>query len=427
MAFCTECGFKLPEEALFCPNCGAAHSPATDKIKEEPVAVQPAQDSTDSTAFEPMQPEAEPKIPQQPIVEGFAENTGSAPAYSPAAPSGIPTPPSPNKSGWSGTKITIVVCSIVLGVALLAGGAYWAFSQFIKGWEKLGNAIESSMPYDEPEFTQQPATGSVLGSGYVGDGLYYISINGAEKYEDVNGSPALRIFYTFTNNFDYPVEAWNVLQLDAVQDGEDLEVTYFWDEAQEDFNDGLKIRTGVTVQCCYAVVYDPNGGVVDFKVSAYDSSQGTGRVIASFDPADLPGVPIISGIAPVSDPQWTMQIPDSGIIDEDYFISVDKAEMVEDDEYGSCIRVYYSFTNKDDEPNSMYMAVTPYAYQDGVGLRNTLAERIETDSDFYQDVAPGKTLVVSCLFKLRSSSPVEAEVESDEYYNEVVGATFILD
>lgn len=35
MPYCRHCGFKLPDDALFCPNCGAAVSPATPKSRPE--------------------------------------------------------------------------------------------------------------------------------------------------------------------------------------------------------------------------------------------------------------------------------------------------------------------------------------------------------------------------------------------------------
>lgn len=41
---------------------------------------------------------------------------------------------------------------------------------------------------------------TVAGSGYVGNGGYYITVTGAEEFTDVDNEPAIRIYFDFTNN-----------------------------------------------------------------------------------------------------------------------------------------------------------------------------------------------------------------------------------
>jgi len=62
MAFCTECGFKLPDDAVFCPNCGASliTAPKNENVGVEAPAAPAQADFTVAPAAEVPLSEAVP-------------------------------------------------------------------------------------------------------------------------------------------------------------------------------------------------------------------------------------------------------------------------------------------------------------------------------------------------------------------------------
>ena len=181
---------------------------------------------------------------------------------------------------------------------------------------------------EEEDLINMP--GAVIGSGYVGNEKYYIEIIGAEDIIDVDGEPAIRVYYNFTNYFDYPVSDDEVLGFDVSQGGNDLVDTYAAEDCDVEYNYLKKIHTGVTIQCCYIFKYDPYGGAISFSICGYDDGEEAGTVDATLDPSNLPGTPAPFVIKPVADPQWTTNIPGEGTLDDYYYVSVESAELIED-------------------------------------------------------------------------------------------------
>ncbi len=267
-------------------------------------------------------------------------------------------------------------------------------------------------------------TANVAGSGYVGNSDFYITVTGAEDIIDVDGDPAIRIYYDFTNCYydHYSLSAYDNLGYYATQDGSDLYETYYDDTTVN--NCLYNIRPDITIQCWAEFKCDPSGGNIDFAIYGYDDGEDGGVVYATFDPNNLPGPPAPYVVVPVTDPQWTTQLPETGDL-EGIYVEVGDAESVTDANGYAAVRVYYQFTNNTTYDTSFYEETYTYAYQDGISLETTY-ETVDsdTDTDYYTTISPGQTITVSCVFKLRNqTSPIEAEVES--YSGEsAVGATY---
>lgn len=543
MAFCTECGSKLPDDAVFCPNCGKSMAstaknesiapseiiqeeiktieyaaPAAAEAKPEPTAFQtsgvyvaPTQASYSAPAqgtYAP--PEQNAYVPPQnnyapPYQGGYApqpQNQYNQPnSYGYQPYQGMP----PKKSGG---KTAIIVISSVVAVIIIAivlilalgkdpyvgywetvsvdtgdgltedyygtsivgslsmqinsdGSAYLASAyntEVYEGtWEETDNGIEISANDETHDFeyednqlimtedgetfyfeqvdgdinnpsvphgssadtsvdtSTEETSGTVAGSGYVGDGDFYISIVGAEDFTDIDGEPAIRVFYEFTNNYydDYSSSAYDMLSYYATQDGYDLDQTYSSDDYSVANNIYYNIRVGLTMQCAAEFKYDPYGGSVDFGICDYYDGESAGAVYASYVPGSFPGAPAPYVIAPIDDPQWTLGLPTEGALDS-FYVAVTDAEQTTDADGNPAIRVYYEFTNNSTYSTNLYTELYIYTYQDGVSLDQAYTyEESETDSNFYSDIAPGASINTSCVYVLRNqSSPVEAEVEA---------------
>jgi len=286
---------------------------------------------------------------------------------------------------------------------------------------------EPVQPSEPPASPDAPKnTPSVSGGGTVSNGEFYISIVGAEEFEDLDEQPAIRIYYEYTNNFDFSESPFNTLDWEATQDGKELDYAFCWENVEASDNEYVNVRPGYTLQCCKQYKYNPDGGTVDITFYGYSSGKSGGTVKASYVPGQLPGAPSPLKYEPITDPQWTKELDSEGYLDEGKcYVEVTDAELIEDSYGFDAIRVYYSFTNYGDEAASFYEATYPVAYQDGIGLVQSYAEiSSDTDDRTTESVLPGKKAQVSCVFRLRNgSSAVEAEVEGVEYYY-AVGQTY---
>lgn len=265
---------------------------------------------------------------------------------------------------------------------------------------------------------------NVAGSGYIANSDFYITVTGAEDIIDAEGDPAIRIYYDFTNYYydHYSICPYDCVGYYATQDGSDLYETYYDDTTVN--NSMYNIRPDITIQCWVEFKCNPGGGPIDFAIYGYDEGEAGGVVYATYDPNNLPGAPTPYVVVPVTDPQWTTQLPETGDLDSIY-VEVGDAESVTDANGYAAVRVYYQFTNNTSYDTSFYNETYTYAYQDGISLETTY-ETVDsdTDIDYYTTISPGQTITVSCVYKLRNqTSPIEAEVES--YSGEsAVGATY---
>lgn len=518
MAFCTQCGAFLRENAHFCTQCGAScrsNSEFSESISAEinktPQAVFSAPSSENGKEAASVQSENK-----------YVSSSGTAqerPLYVPPFTAGGYIPPQIELRRNSGSKKTAVAALGIVGVLIIALAliialgihssknsvfGYWEsveidFGNGIFVDEYLGNSMKGVMKLQinedgticfESAFSaqhfegnwiwegselrvrfddmagrirlegkqlilddgnmralfekstgdiyggaaesptakaEQAPTQSVAGSGDVSNGEFHISIVGAQQVEDYDGSPAVRMFFEFTNNFDYPVAADDVLDYELYQDGTKLSRTYSWTEDEIRYNDILAIRPGITILCACDFPYSPNGGSLDFSVFGWQEEKAGGVVTASYMPQALPGAPAPYVIKPVADPKWTLRIPSESEVDE-YYVSVKDAAKTTDAIGNDALRVNYEFTNSTDSPISMGDALFCRAYQDGIQLLEVNAHTVtKSDEAMYEPVQPGQTISCSCVYRLRNlTSAVEAEVESAISYF-AVGQTYYID
>lgn len=535
MAFCTECGSKLPDDAIFCPNCGASMTASgknDNSASEEVKAVEYSapvsatfqnEAASDTTSFQTSgvfnePPQGNVSIPSQgtyappvqnnyvpPFQGGYAPqpqppyNTQNTYGYQPqggafgAPPKkklgagaivgivlggvlllvligyfiGIAIPSDPYVGYWEsvsvdtgdgitddyyGTSIVGALCvqinsdnSVYLASSTNAEIVDGTWDENDKGitittyddtydfvlknkqlilqkdgeafyFEKAeGDINNPTIPrgYDSEGGTE--LSSGVAGSGYVDNGDSYISIIGAEDITDVDGDDAIRVYYEYTNYYedDYSSSAYNALAYDVAQDGNQLQETYAAYESSVANNASYYIRQGLTIQCFVEFKYNRNGGSVDINIYGYYEGEDGGMVTATYTPGSLPGAPDPYVITPVSDPQWTMDLPAEGDLDN-FYVAVNDAELITDANGDKAIRIYYEFTNNSDYTTSIGDELYILTYQDGISLDYTnAAQDSETDMNYYTEVAPGSSITVTCIFVLRNqTSPVEAEVEA---------------
>ena len=112
MAFCSECGFKNPDDARFCGNCGKPLSQPSYQPSAQPTpAHQPAPTPQPAAAPPTVQP---------------------APAYQ-APPTQPATPP---KSGGGGKSCLGCGCTFLIVAAIIIGICCWAGYEYIKNHEE---------------------------------------------------------------------------------------------------------------------------------------------------------------------------------------------------------------------------------------------------------------------------------------------------
>lgn len=283
-------------------------------------------------------------------------------------------------------------------------------------------AAPSSDDASAPEAaTEEPATEEVAEevpsgtafepvSNNVGD--YTLSIVGAEYFDDIDGEPAIRFYYDFTNNTDDVACA--IIELDwyVSQDGYELVETY--DSAEDDVpeygNEDLYILPGMTIRCISEYAFKPDGGEVEYTVSDWRTEEG---VTATFSPDALPGRPADLEMPVITDCTWAADLPTSGDFEEGlYSFSIGDYEIVESYDGGKAVRIYADFTNNSDEETTFWAQSVYYALQDGVEIESGYAaEELETDGTTSEYVQPGQTVTCSLVYELRGDSPVELILE----------------
>lgn len=347
MAFCPQCGTRLPGYAVFCPNCGCSQ-----ELPPESPATQ------------------EKKVPVSAV---------------------------PKKTRRGGKPAVLILSAL----------AVFLFAAAILMWSRTGGAPPAPRP--------AKTSGMIAGSGYVGQRRYYVTVNGAEQFTDLDGDSALRVYFEFTNeNRDLSsISAASALCVQASQDGKELEIAYSIDNAAVD-SAGLFIRPGVTIQAGGAFKYKPGGGAVEVSVFGRGEDKAGGVVSATYLPENLPGAPPPFAAAPVDAPNWTEGLSHQGEVDF-CFVSIYDAVSIRDVHGEPAIRIYFAFTNGHSEEISMDAALSSMAYQDGIALVPSHTEpELEPDGAYYENVAPGDTVLTSRVFRLRNTrSPVEASVEKD--------------
>ena len=283
-------------------------------------------------------------------------------------------------------------------------------------------ATEATEPATE---ATEPATGATepvteateKNYPYVGQPIPWMfgtfTLVGAELVEEGINTAVFRYYYDFTNTSEKSLRPQENIAAAVYQNGELC--TYAWTELEDDFADkyqisDLLVRPGCTVRCMEQFEIDPGLGEVEIMFSTSGSEES---ITVYFDPADLPGVPEEFELEPIPDPTWTDVLFDGGVYNGDYYVYIDRGEIVEGVDGERILRVYFDFTNNSAEEASFWMNSLIHAYQDGLELRSGYPlTYVDEDNMYYEFVAPGETISVSVCFELRGSSNVEIELEN---------------
>ena len=251
--------------------------------------------------------------------------------------------------------------------------------------------------------------------GTIGD--YDVTILGAEALEN-DGEPVIRFWYDFTNHSDSFVSASSALFTEGAQNGMKLSWAYTFDSAPEEYYANVTLAPGRSIRCVEEYGYDPDGGLVAFRLQDWDD-----ELIYYADPQNLSGAPEDSFVMEKDDgiPAYVKDLETAGNGVE--ILRCESAEGYFDDE--ELVRIYYSFTNETDEETSFFMEYDVYVLQDGYGLFDGYPEDDVDEDDLYmEDIAPGETIVCSCVYEVRGDSPLVVIVEPSWNDNEPVGAAF---
>lgn len=276
-----------------------------------------------------------------------------------------------------------------------------------------------------PATPAAPAATNALASGSW-DGST-VAIVGAEAFKDADGADAVRVYYDYTNTSDETTYAASEVYYSFVQDGVELESTYaaYDKEVAEDDNDYLYVRPGVTIRCVAEYSMNPDGGPVVVSLSNYWNEAENATI--ELQPQNLPGRPSSPlPVVPITDPQWLAGWPTEGKCDTAYVI-IDKAEIVDSYDGKKLLRVYFTYTNNGTEASSLWMDTYIYAYQDGVELANGIpATDVPEDDNYYNNVDPGKTIIVSICYEISGESPIEVEI-TDGWNDDGIGCIFTVE
>ena len=270
--------------------------------------------------------------------------------------------------------------------------------------EAPGGPEEPAALSEQPQETA-PAPASSLDpvSGDLGD--CHVDILSAEPFEDAEGQPGIRFYYDFTNNSEGLLSTWDVLDVEARQEGYELVTTFTLDDVPEYGNDGRGVLPGITIRCIAEYCYKPEGGAIELTIRDYMTGES---LTMQFDPAALQGRPASDWtIAPIAEPAYVKNMAAEGVYDEDYYVKITGYEIVPGWE-GSVIRVYFDFTNNSQETTTFFVAAFAKALQDGVELDYSFAdEEVPEDANESVDVAPGETITATEIYEVRSDSPIE--------------------
>jgi|GEM_PF-1318769 len=426
MAFCTECGSKLPDDAVFCPNCGASMTASTKnerssssefpseeikavdysdtvigEVKPEPAAfatggvyVAPTQGSysppVQSTYVPPVQNAYVPPVqgdfvPPPPYQGGYAaqpQNQYNQPNAYGFAPyqGGVGVgaiPPKKNKTGMIVGICVGAVLLILLAIFLIGYFSGKAQGPYVGYWETT--AVDTGTGDISEDYYGTSIVGAIDmqinsdGSAYLGS-AYDTEIKDGEWEETDDGFVITTD--TSSHNFEYKND-----QLIMEKDGE----YYYFEKADGDINNP-------TI---------PHGSLAGTDTTS-DGSTTSGNVTGS-----------------------------GYIGDSTFYISVIGSEDFTDIDGEPAIRIYYEFTNYDENTYSMSAsdAVGYTATQDGSQLTETYtADDSSIAGNANYRIRQGLTMQCCTEFKYNpNGGSVDFNIY-DSYYGEssgVVTASYV--
>ena len=126
-------------------------------------------------------------------------------------------------------------------------------------------------PVSDPGWTL-----NIPGEGTL-DEMYYVSVLDAELITDASGEPAIRIYYTFTNNSGDPVSFYSALSPYTYQDGLSLFMSNAANDSDTDMNAYTDINPGDTIEASCVYQLRNSSSPIEAEVEAYSSFDAVGQ------------------------------------------------------------------------------------------------------------------------------------------------------
>lgn len=288
-----------------------------------------------------------------------------------------------NGSGTLGGLLGSMVMSLIGGLD----------SDFVSDlFFALAMGMESEKePIPDGEPSEAPATGVVNGMDF--------TIPGTRQLEN-SEMPIIVFFIDVTNHTDDVVRGGDAV-FDAAQDGSFLEQEFPSEQLPELYNTTYKIAPGRTLRLVAAFGYNPNGGVVGFRIGFYDEDS----VLYYYaDPQNLIGAPE-EPFAYDADPSIPAFV--EGLPEADESIWFENVDFFKDSDGDDAIRFYFKLKNNHDEPIGFGYEHTFSAYQDGISMRVIYGiEDVEAEGNLDVEIEPGEEILLARSLKPRTGSPV---------------------
>ena len=269
----------------------------------------------------------------------------------------------------------------------------------------LGQMMSASEPDPIPE--GQPSAGPVSGTI---EKLDFTVLGTDIKRE--NGQYLIAFYFDIENLDDELRTVW-VYDFEASQNGTFLDAAWDQESVPEQSNLDLDIAPGRKLRAAAVFPFDPDAGVVSFRISSYSDDS---TVLYYADPRNLSGAPeaFVFDTDP-SIPAYLNAVPAEG---KD--VHMIKTEFFRTGEGQDAVRFYFSFRNTTDEETCFCLQHSAYALQDGFSLPwiwtdDTLPE----DGNTGKDIRPGEEIECANVYRVRTGSPIVFVVEhEDEEGNE---------
>lgn len=156
-------------------------------------------------------------------------------------------------------KIFVILLTLILVFSLVACGN-----------DSNSDSVDA-IPASPGESNNEDSATSHDGQGTLGD--YDVSFTGYVLAKDYEDNDAIIISYDFTNNSEETVSAMVALQIQAFQDGIELESAILFDapEGYNSENEWKDIKTGATLNCQAVFVLSNTSSPVEVEASEFIS------------------------------------------------------------------------------------------------------------------------------------------------------------
>ena len=262
--------------------------------------------------------------------------------------------------------------------------------------EILGGDLEEILYYllDDSEIPDyendpipegKPTAGTVSG---VVDGLEY-TILGADHVQE-GGSQYIVFYFDVTNisnDFRGAIDSW----FDGAQDGAFLEVPWSFNSIPELNNKNYNLTPGRTIRCAYAYEFDPDGGVVGFRVSSFVED---GTVLYYADPKNLTGAPESFDFKE----GYTMPDEYAALPGETDYVRIENGQVYTSKGGEKLARFDFRYL---DNPSGEDKPLSCIALQDGIELHVNWSEATDFETE---DTSAERLRIYPC--ELRTDSPV---------------------